>query len=177
MRGAPMQALEQALVSRTASLSERRSASAEGTPQVPSAAAQVAEANAAVDVAAANQFVINFLDWNPVVPNALAAVSSDGVCRVWDTDSGVDPVELRPANAFGRPPFIPPSDRVHLASNSIDQTPTGGPSTVLPSGAPSPGAYLVMLPEGLFKRACATFPFCSGPQLCSRDISTRIKNV
>jgi WD40 repeat protein len=40
--------------------------------------------------------MINYLDWHPILPNALASVSADGSCRVWDATTGVDPIVLRP---------------------------------------------------------------------------------
>ena len=40
--------------------------------------------------------MINYLDWHPILPNALASVSADGSCRIWDATSGADPIVLRP---------------------------------------------------------------------------------
>lgn len=133
---------------RSSSLNERRNASGEVAAQAAPSPVGVTDTNGVHDQNTASQFVINFLDWNPVVPNALAAVSSDGVCRVWDTMFNTDPVELRPANAFGRPPFIPArAGRPGTSgSASLDpastQAPDGaGPSTGIVLDAASPGAH------------------------------------
>jgi len=108
--------------------------------------------NSVTDQANSNDLMINFLDWNPLVPNALASVSSDGICRIWDTETGADPIELRPASSFGRPPFVPPrparapSIRAN-GSASLDraapETPIHpGPATGAAPGAPSPGVSI-----------------------------------
>lgn len=143
---------------RSSSASDRRNLSSEAAANPASNVAVVADANAVSEQNGATQFVINFLDWNPVVPNALAAVSSDGICRIWDTVTGMDPVELRPANAFGRPPFIPArisSQRGADASPSVGPVPSdvaeqAGPSTAVPADAPSPGPHQHSGSAGVF---------------------------
>lgn len=153
---------------RSSSASDRRNLSSEAAPAPASNVAGVADANAINEQNGSTQFVINFLDWNPVVPNSLAAVSSDGVCRIWDTATGMDPVELRPANSFGRPPFVPAhlsSQRGAHASPSIgfvppDAAEQAGPSTAVPAEAPSPGPCQTFRSARMFSQYVVGIVLC-----------------
>lgn len=60
--------------------------------------------------------MVNYLDWHPILPNALASVSADGSCRIWDTTTGADPIVLRPRD---EPPQHSPTPSTSTATAAL----------------------------------------------------------
>lgn len=101
--------------------------------------------------------MINYLDWHPILPNALASVSADGSCRIWDATTGTDPIVLRPRDEA---PLLPPAPSATTATAAL----LAGRSTAQESTgaeAPAPEADAFMLTCCAWSR-CGTFLAAGG---------------
>ncbi|NJR41510.1 MAG: hypothetical protein HC767_01465 [Akkermansiaceae bacterium] len=100
--------------------------------------------------------MINYLDWHPILPNALASVSADGSCRIWDATTATDPVVLRPRE---EQPLPAPAPSTSTATAALQ----AGRMAAQASGAevPAPESDAFMLTCCAWSR-CGTFLAAGG---------------